>query len=147
MLVDDHRPRDRQSLTGAAAHRLRGEERLEDAVAQLVWNAAVPVASFGSGVGVIVIILGAIMQMGWLFWAGIALFGAVVFFQLVNLPVEFDASRRAKALLVERGIVPREDMAHVNNVLNAAHSARSILDTEPCTARFAVPPSVAGAGG
>lgn len=44
----------------------------------------------------------------------------MVFFQLVNLPVEFDASNRAKRVLVELGIVPASDMAHVNGVLNAA---------------------------
>jgi Zn-dependent membrane protease YugP len=55
-----------------------------------------------------------------LVWAGIALFAAVVFFQLVNLPVEFNASNRAKAQLVSLGIVPQNDMGHVNSVLNAA---------------------------
>jgi Zn-dependent membrane protease YugP len=39
---------------------------------------------------------------------------------VVNLPVEFDASARAQAQLVELGIVPREDMRYVNKVLNAA---------------------------
>jgi Zn-dependent membrane protease YugP len=38
----------------------------------------------------------------------------------VNLPVEFDASNRAKRLLVDYGIVPQEDMTYVNRVLNAA---------------------------
>jgi Zn-dependent membrane protease YugP len=53
-------------------------------------------------------------------WLGIALFGATVFFQLVNLPVELDASNRAKAQLVELGIVPSAEMPAVNRVLNAA---------------------------
>ncbi len=52
--------------------------------------------------------------------AGIFLFGAVVFFQVVNLPVEFDASSRAKVELVELGIVPADQMSYVNSVLNAA---------------------------
>ena len=56
----------------------------------------------------------------WLAWAGVYLFSAVVVFQVVNLPVEFNASRRAKQLLVERGIVPPEEMPYVNRVLNAA---------------------------
>jgi hypothetical protein len=43
-----------------------------------------------------------------------------VFFQLVNLPVEIDASNRAKAQLVSLGIVPQNEMPAVNNVLNAA---------------------------
>ena len=53
-------------------------------------------------------------------WLGIALFGATVFFQLVNLPVEIDASNRAKAQLVDLGIVPAGSMSSVNSVLNAA---------------------------
>jgi Zn-dependent membrane protease YugP len=55
-----------------------------------------------------------------LMYAGIALFGAVVFFQLVNLPVEFNASNRAKSELVELSIVPPDQMEYVNKVLNAA---------------------------
>ena len=51
---------------------------------------------------------------------GIAVFSAVVFFQLINLPVEFDASARAKHELVTLGIVPEFEMHFVNKVLNAA---------------------------
>ena len=51
---------------------------------------------------------------------GVIAFSAVVFFQLVNLPVEFDASNRAKRQLVEFGVVPEAQMGHVNRVLNAA---------------------------
>ena len=51
---------------------------------------------------------------------GILLFAVVVFFQVVNLPVEFNASARAKALLVDGGIVPPAEMVYVNKVLNAA---------------------------
>ena len=83
-------------------------------------NAAVPAASFGSGLGVGFIFLGAIMQFQPLILAGIGLFACVVFFQVVNLPVEFNASSRAKAQLVELGIVPQAEMSHVNAVLNAA---------------------------
>ncbi len=83
-------------------------------------NAAVGVANFGSGFGLIVFMVGLGMALAPLAWLGIALFGATVFFQLVNLPVEFDASNRAKAQLVALGIVPAADMLHVNRVLNAA---------------------------
>ena len=51
---------------------------------------------------------------------GILLFGVVVFFQLVNLPVEFDASARAKRHLAETGLVAPGEEAEVNRVLNAA---------------------------
>jgi hypothetical protein len=60
------------------------------------------------------------MQFGMLIWAGIALFGCVVFFQLVNLPVEFNASTRAKAQLVQLGIVNDEQLHYVKKVLDAA---------------------------
>jgi hypothetical protein len=51
---------------------------------------------------------------------GIGLFACVVLFQIVNLPVEFNASSRAKQQLVALGIVPQNELAHVNRVLNAA---------------------------
>ena len=86
----------------------------------VIRNAAVPVAGFGSNFGILMAIIGAISNIQGLVWAGIILFGAVVFFQLVNLPVEFDASARAKRQLVALGIVPQDEMVYVNKVLNAA---------------------------
>jgi Zn-dependent membrane protease YugP len=56
----------------------------------------------------------------YLIWAGIALYSGVVFFQLVNLPVEFDASNRAKAQLDALGVVPLQQQEYVRKVLNAA---------------------------
>lgn len=86
-----------------------------------VRNVAVPVASFGSNAGIILIILGAILNMNaLLIWLGIALFSAVVFFQLVNLPVEYNASDRAKQQLAMLGIVGPDQMYYVSRVLNAA---------------------------
>jgi Zn-dependent membrane protease YugP len=85
-----------------------------------VRNAAVGVAQIGSGIGLFVFMIGLGMALAPLAWLGIALFAGTVFFQLVNLPVEFDASNRAKAQLVELGIVPTSEMSYVNNVLNAA---------------------------
>jgi Zn-dependent membrane protease YugP len=83
-------------------------------------SAVVPIASFGSSASMFLLIGGMIFQIGPLILAGIAAFSVVVFFQLVNLPVEFNASARAKALLVDRGIVPQEEMGPINRVLNAA---------------------------
>jgi len=51
---------------------------------------------------------------------GIAAFTVTVIFQLVNLPVEFDASRRARIALVDGGLVTSEEDAVVRKVLNAA---------------------------
>jgi len=83
-------------------------------------NAAVGVANVGSGAGLMVFMIGLAMALKPLAWIGIAMFGATVLFQLINLPVEIDASNRAKAQLVDLGIVPAAEMPHVNRVLNAA---------------------------
>lgn len=84
-------------------------------------NAAVPVASFGSGFSYILMIIGLIFQpLHMLVWAGIILFGGVVFFQLVNLPVEFNASNRAKEQLVGLGIIDEQGLVEVRRVLDAA---------------------------
>jgi Zn-dependent membrane protease YugP len=83
-------------------------------------NAAVGVANFGSGLGFFVFMIGLAIALKPLAWLGIAMFAGTVFFQLVNLPVEIDASNRAKAQLVSLGIVPAAEMPAVNAVLNAA---------------------------
>lgn len=109
------------AAVGIAAH--EAGHALQDAkgyVPLVIRNTAVPAAGFGSGAGMYMILGGAIFNFGPLLWAGIAAFSAVVFFQLINLPVEFDASNRAKAQLVSHNIVPQADMGAVNRVLNAA---------------------------
>jgi len=109
------------AAVGIAAH--ESGHALQDAHAYApltIRNAAVPVANFGSSIGIGMIFVGFLLHFPILAWAGVALFAGVVFFQLVNLPVEFNASNRAKALLVERGIVPQDEMPYVNKVLNAA---------------------------
>jgi len=110
------------AAVGIAAH--EAGHAIQDAHAYaplVIRNAAVPVAGFGSNAGILLVILGAILHMNAvLIWLGIGLFAAVVFFQLVNLPVEFNASARAKAQLVQLGIVSPEELAYVNKVLNAA---------------------------
>jgi hypothetical protein len=110
------------AAVGIAAH--ESGHALQDAHAYApltIRNAAVPVASFGSGIGVWMIILGFfIPSLHFLAYVGIALFACVVFFQLVNLPVEFNASSRAKAQLVQLGIINQEELVYVNKVLGAA---------------------------
>jgi len=110
------------AAVGIAAH--EAGHAIQDAAGYaplVIRNAVVPLAGFGSGAGVIMIIVGAILGMvAWLIWLGIALFATVVFFQVVNLPVEFNASRRAKDQLVQLGIVNSEELRYVNKVLDAA---------------------------
>jgi uncharacterized protein len=86
----------------------------------MVRNAAVPVAGFGSKGGILIAIVGAMMSMPPLIWLGLGLFATMVVFQLVNLPVEFNASARAKAQLVGLGIINDEELGYVSKVLSAA---------------------------
>jgi len=83
-------------------------------------NAAVPTAQLGSGAGMILLLLAVVFSSPTLLLIGIIAFSGVVVFQVVNLPVEYDASHRAKVQLVQLGIVPQEEMYYVNRVLNAA---------------------------
>ena len=109
------------AAVGIAAH--EAGHALQDAreYAPLVLrNAIVPVASFGSGAGIWMCILGLFLSIQPLLILGIIVFAGVVAFQLINLPVEFNASARAKAQLVQLGIVPQQEMTYVNKVLNAA---------------------------
>lgn len=83
-------------------------------------SALVPVVGIGSSIGPYVVFAGLIMHMQGLAAIGCILFGAVVLFQLVTLPVEFDASARAKHLVVEAGILDSDERTGVDRVLNAA---------------------------
>ena len=77
-------------------------------------------ASFASNISVWLIVIGALIGAMGLAKIGFVLFCIVVLFQIVTLPVEFDASRRAKKLLVEYGIADNRDSSGVASVLNAA---------------------------
>jgi uncharacterized protein len=87
----------------------------------VIRNMAVPMANFGSSTGLILILIGMFINMLGLAILGLVLFAGVVFFQLVNLPVEFDASARAKKAMNEMGLIAgREEQVGVSKVLNAA---------------------------
>ena len=77
-------------------------------------------ASFASNISVWLIVIGALIGAMGLAKIGFVLFCIVVLFQIVTLPVEFDASRRAKKLLIEYGIADSRDSSGVASVLNAA---------------------------
>jgi len=83
-------------------------------------SAMVPVVQFGSFLGPIIFMLGWWLSYTPLAWAGIYLFGAVAVFALITLPVEFDATRRAKELLVTQGYIVGEERVGLNRVLDAA---------------------------
>jgi Zn-dependent membrane protease YugP len=100
-----------------AGHAIQDAERYGPLV---VRNAIVPLAGFGSNISWLLIILGFAMQWAGLIYLGIAAFGMTVLFQLINLPVEFDASRRARLQLVEGGLIAPAEEKEVARVLNAA---------------------------
>jgi hypothetical protein len=80
----------------------------------------VPTAKIGSNLGYLGMLFGLILQSQGLFFVGVILFSAVVLFQLVTLPVEYDASARAKRLAFEHGIVLEQERVGMSKVLNAA---------------------------
>ncbi len=80
----------------------------------------VPVAGIGSKFGLYGMMFGLMLTSTALFGVGALLFSAVVLFQLVTLPVEFDASARAKKLAYEFGLVSHAEREGVSKVLNAA---------------------------
>jgi uncharacterized protein len=109
------------AAVGIAAHEVG--HAMQDAQAYALMgirNAAVPLASFGSNASFLLLILGMALNSRPLIWVGILAFAGIVFFQLVNLPVEFNASNRAKAQLVQLGILGPQEMVYVRRVLNAA---------------------------
>ena len=80
----------------------------------------VPAANLGTSMGYIVMALGVFLNSPITIIIGCALFSLILLFQLVTLPVEFDASARAKRLVVEQGILYPEEKVGVDRVLNAA---------------------------
>lgn len=85
-----------------------------------VRSAIVPAAQVGSMLAPWLFIIGFLLQFMQLAWIGLILFGVAVIFTLITLPVEFDASKRAKKLLTSNGILIGNEMEGVNKVLDAA---------------------------
>ena len=109
------------SAVGIAAHEAgHALQHAHNYAPLVVRNAAVPAAQVGPTVSIVMIILGALLSLQPLIWLGIIAFCGIVFFQIVNLPVEFNASSRAKQILTEYQIVDQQGAAAVRNVLNAA---------------------------
>jgi hypothetical protein len=100
-----------------AGHALQDQERY----LPLVWRTAlVPVATIGSNLSFWLLLAGGFLHIAQLFTLAVVLFGAVVLFQLVTLPVEFNASSRARQTLSQFGIVSSAEAVGVGNVLRAA---------------------------
>jgi len=85
-----------------------------------VRNSILPVCNIGSMIGLPLAIMGLFMNFGILFYIGLALYGFVTVFQLVTLPVEFNASKRALAVIDETGMLYGEEHDGAKKVLSAA---------------------------
>jgi len=112
------------AAAGVAAH--EAGHAIQDAqgyLAQPLRSWMVPALTIGSWIGPLVFIIGILMlpMVGTsLAWIGVLLFAAVALFAIVTLPVEFDATRRAKLALQTQGIILPQEMTGVNKVLDAA---------------------------
>ncbi len=80
----------------------------------------VPPINVASNLWMFVLLAGILLTIVELVWAAIALYAVVIIFQLVTLPVEFDASRRAMAYVNSQAIVPDEETGGARSVLTAA---------------------------
>ncbi len=109
------------SAIGVACHEAGHAIQHARAYAPLaIRSAIVPLVNIGSQAGVFIILIGAALGLMGLAKIGVVLFSTTVLFALVTLPVEWDASSRAKALMVSAGIVSPAEEKSAASVLNAA---------------------------
>jgi Zn-dependent membrane protease YugP len=109
---------------GVAAHEAgHAIQHDENYVPLAIRSSLVPVASFGSKLAFPLFMIGLVFSevgLSWLMTLGIWLFIAAVTFSIVTLPVEYDASRRALALLAQGGYITQDELPKTKEVLNAA---------------------------
>lgn len=116
------------AAAGVAAHEMGHALQHASGYAALnLRSALVPATQFGSQLAPMIFFAGLMLnlfgggQLGLMIaWVGVILFAVAVLFTLVTLPVEFDASKRAKKLLVSQGILFQDEIGGVNKVLDAA---------------------------
>lgn len=134
-LTDNYDPRDKVlrlsrgvfasnsvAALAIAAHELgHAMQDKEDYFPLRLRSAIVPAVSIGSYLGWILIIIGILLQATQIAWLGVLVFSGGAIFALATLPVELNASARARQLLHDSGLIQGEDeMRGVSNVLNAA---------------------------
>lgn len=106
---------------GVAAHEVGHAIQDKESYSALVFrNAIVPVVNFSSSLSWILFFIGILFSYSTLVTIGIILFSVVVLFQLVTLPVEFNASSRALKILEARGILYDKEVDGARKVLSAA---------------------------
>ncbi|MCL2024675.1 MAG: zinc metallopeptidase [Coriobacteriia bacterium] len=109
------------SANAVAAHEVgHAMQTAERYVWGEIRSAIVPVVNFGSSLSWILILVGIILNMLQLFWLGIIFYSFAIVFQIVTLPVEFNASSRALAQLQTSGILTSAELPGARRVLNAA---------------------------
>lgn len=109
------------AAAGVAAHEAgHAIQHAENYVWGNIRTAIVPVVNIGSQFAFPAIFLGLFMQVAGLVWLGVAFYAGAVLFQIVTLPVEFDASRRALASLSVSGAMTPDQIGGARQVLTAA---------------------------
>ena len=133
-LTDHYDPRDRVvrlsdsvygsgsiAAIGVAAHEVgHAVQHATHYAPMKLRSAIIPATNIGSTLSIPLILIGLIFNSQPLALAGVALFSLVALFQLVTLPVEFNASRRALVTLETRDILSREELSGARSVLTAA---------------------------
>ncbi|MCP5096225.1 MAG: zinc metallopeptidase [Chloroflexi bacterium] len=109
------------AAAGVAAHEMG--HALQDSSGYFplkIRSSLVPATQFGSSLAPWIFFGGMLLNFTTLAWAGVILFGITVLFTLITLPVEFDATARAKKLLVNSGVLIGDEIKGVDKVLDAA---------------------------
>jgi len=83
-------------------------------------NLIIPIVNLSSKIGYIILIIGFITSALDMAMVGLILLGLTLLFQLITLPVEFDASKRAKKILIEENLIYKDEKVKIGNMLNAA---------------------------
>lgn len=109
------------AAVGVAAHEAGHALQHKAAYAPLnIRMALVPITGIASNAAIWISVGGMFFGLAKLAWAGVIIFGILFLFQLITLPVEFDASRRAKDQLLSLGLIDGNERAGVSSVLGAA---------------------------
>lgn len=125
-LSDSSREQPSVAAMAIVAHELgHAQQDLQSYPVLILRNSLGIIAAVGSNLGWLLLIVGGMLassggQGGWLIQLGIILIGAMVLFSAVTLPVELNASKRARRMLAENHLMSPEDAVGVNAVLNAA---------------------------
>ncbi len=120
-LSDDVYGKSTIASAGVAAHEVGHAIQHSVGYAPIkIRNAIIPVTQIGSSISMPIFIIGIALSFKPLVTAGILLFSAVVFFQLITLPVEFNASRRALNTLESKNILEGDELKGSAKVLRAA---------------------------